>query len=360
MTAAVAAPELVLTAWSAVSPYGIGAEPFRAGVLSGQPALDERGEDVAGPFPMAGLIPDFSPAGYLGRKGTRAMDRLTGIAVAAVGLLVRDCGPGLTAEPERIGLVLGTGSGSAQSIMDFTMESLASDRPYLVDPARFPNTVMNKAAGQSAIWHGLRGPNTTITGDWLTGLLALSYAARVLRGGRSDRVLVGMVEECTPQRAWLEWHAGADTRPAPALGEGGVVFLMEPATAAATAGRTPLANLRVTRFRGYRDDAREALASCVRDALEEADLPPAAVRAVAPLADEGGHAAAERAALAEVLGAGARMLPCRGLIGDTSAAATGFQLAAVLAALAEDPGAGLVTAIDRDGTVGCAVVEVVR
>jgi len=360
VSAPVAAPELVFSAWSAVSPYGMGAVAFSDGVLSGRSALGEA-DGAAGPFPRAGLIPDFSAAGYLGRKGTRAMDRLTGIAVATVGLLVDECGPDLVAEPERIGLVLGTGSGSAQSIMDFTTESLTGELPYHVDPARFPNTVMNKAAGQSAIWHGLKGPNTTITGDWLTGLLALSYAARLLRGGRCDRVLVGAVEECTVQRGWLEWHAGADARPAPAIGEGGTSFLLESPAAASAVGRQPLAALRATRFRAADGDTAGALAICLRSALVAADIEPQTVRVVAPLLDDGAQADAERSALTDVFGApGPRLIDCRAQIGDTTAAAAGFQLAAVLSVLGQEPGAGVVTAVDRDGMVGCAIVETLR
>ncbi|GAA3299015.1 hypothetical protein GCM10020295_36110 [Streptomyces cinereospinus] len=122
------------------------------------------------------------------------MDRVTALAVTAVGGLVEAVAEELAARPEQTALVLGTGSGSVQSIMDFTRDSLSGERPYHVEPARFPNTVMNRAAGQSAIWHRIKGPNTTVAGGSLTGLLALNYAlrlhqgrplrARALRGGR--------------------------------------------------------------------------------------------------------------------------------------------------------------------------------
>ena len=48
----------------------------------------------------------------------------------------------------------------------------------------------------------------------------------------------------------------------------------------------------------------------------------------------------------------------RRAIGDTSAASTSFQVASVLArGGALDGGLGLVTAIDRDGTVGCVLLR---
>jgi 3-oxoacyl-[acyl-carrier-protein] synthase II len=356
--------ELVFSAWSTVSPYGVGSAPFGEGLAAGRSGIVKLDQEVyPGPFDECGLVPGFSAAEYVGKKGTRTMDRVTAIAVTAVGRLLGSCGPELTEHPERIGLVLGTGSGSVQSIMDFTRDSLTGDRPYHVDPARFPNTVMNRAAGQSAIWHGIKGPNTTIAGGWLTGLLALSYAARLYRGGHCARVLCGAAEEYSTQRAWLEWHGRTDGDRGSPLGEGGAVFLLETAEDACAAGRGALARLLTTRFRAFaeQDDARSALAACVRDALSTAGVRPEDVRLVAPLGGGGELAALEEAGLGDVLAAGdARWIRCRPLLGDTSAAATSLQLAAVLATAGEGglgPGeVALVTGIERDGMVGCAVL----
>ncbi|HET6859685.1 MAG TPA: beta-ketoacyl synthase N-terminal-like domain-containing protein [Streptomyces sp.] len=351
--------ELVFSAWSAVSPFGVGTAAYAEGIRAAGSAVGGLDLDAyPGPYEQAALVPDFSAAGALGKKGTRTMDRVTALAVSTVGQLVESCGPGLLERPERVGLVFGTGSGSVQSIMDFTRDSLTGSRPYLVDPARFPDTVMNRAAGQSAIWHGIKGPNTTIAGGWLTGLLALGYAARLYRGGHCDRVLCGAAEEYSVQRAWLEWHAAADGVKPP-LGEGGAAWLLEPADEARAAGRTPAARLLGTRFRAYHrpQDAGPALERCVRDALAEAGVSGADVTIVAPLGTEG-----EESAVLGALppGASPRWVRCRPLLGDTSAASSAFQLTAVLAATSEGrlaPGeSALVTGIDRDGTVGCALL----
>ncbi|MGW3011271.1 beta-ketoacyl synthase N-terminal-like domain-containing protein [Streptomyces sp. NPDC001219] len=356
--------ELVLSAWSVVSGYGVGSAPFSAGIGAGRSAVGELDREAwPGPFDRCGLVPDFTAREYVGKKGTRTMDRVTAIAVTAVGRLLASCGDELTAHPEQVGLVLGTGSGSVQSIMDFTRDALTSERPYHVDPARFPNTVMNRAAGQSAIWYGIKGPNTTVAGGWLTGLLALSYAVRLHRGGHCARVLCGAAEEYSTQRAWLEWHGrGTEERSTP-LGEGGAVFLMETAADARAAGRAPLARILATRFGAFaeRSDAQRALADCVRGALDRAGVAPGNVRLVAPLGADGKLAALEEDGITDALGAARpERIRCRPLLGDTSAASTSLQLAAVLGTAGGSglgPGeAALVTGIDRDGTVGCAVL----
>ena len=49
----------------------------------------------------------------------------------------------------------------------------------------FANTVINAAAGQAAIWHDLRGVNSTIAGGIPSGLQALAYATELIRSGQA-------------------------------------------------------------------------------------------------------------------------------------------------------------------------------
>jgi 3-oxoacyl-[acyl-carrier-protein] synthase II len=80
------------------------------------------------------------------------------------------------------------------------------------------------------------------------------------------------------------------------------------------------------------------------------------VRLVAPSAAWNAAGDWEDSALTRVLGTGVERVVSRTAIGDTSAASTSFQVASVLAHGALDGGLGLVTAIDRDGTVGCVLL----
>lgn len=352
--------DLVVSGWSAMSPFGLGAEPFAAGLRAGRPVLRDLDQATwPGPFDQAGLIPGFDLAAVLG-KGTRAMDRATGIAVATVGSLVGRTGPGLSDRPQGTGLVLGTTSGSVQSIMDFTVESLVGEKPFYVDPARFPNTVMNRAAGQSAIWYQLKGPNTTIAGGALTGLLALNYAARLHRQRRAEVLLVGAVEEFSVHRAWLEWHSQDVTDREP-LGEGGAVFVLEHGDNARRHGRTPLVTLLGSRFLAFHevDDVAPALSRCVTELLHQAGAATADVALVAAAEPPGALGAQEAKALAAV---GADRVGCRQLIGDTAAASAAFQLAAVISTAAGRADlAGrlaLVTSVDANGMVGATLLRI--
>ncbi|MBT2510616.1 3-oxoacyl-ACP synthase [Streptomyces sp. ISL-98] len=356
---------LVISGWSAASPYGLGAESFAEGVREDRLAVTAGdGATDLGPFERAGRIPDFDAKAVLGRKGTRAMDRATAIAVATAGMLLEEAGPGLANDnPEAVGMVLGTGHGSVQSIMDFTRDALTGDKPFHVDPARFPNTVMNRAAGQSAIWHTLRGPNTTVSGGALTGLLALSYASRLLRQGHCEAVLCGAVEEFSADRAWLEYRSrtggGAYRQPAGPLGEGCALFLIEPLGRADAHGRTPLAGLLGSRFIAFPDPAgaQRAVTRAVTEALKEAGVHPDEVGLLVPSDCGGPLGAREDAALADVFGdTRPPRLRLRRLIGDASAASASLQLAAALAAPGEG-GPVLVTSVDPDGQTGAVVLR---
>ncbi|WP_030861496.1 beta-ketoacyl synthase N-terminal-like domain-containing protein [Streptomyces sp. NRRL S-37] len=369
----------VISEWSVLSPYGIGAEPFAEGVSARRPVVPRLNRDVWQGPDDACLVPGFDIVGLLGSRGTRTMDRLTGLTVATLGTLLEPDGSRRRLdEPEHVGLVLGTGSGSVQSTMDFTRDALTGAKPFYVDPALFPNTVMNRAAGQSAIWYGLKGPNATLAGGPLTGLQALRYATRLRERGYSRTVLCGAVEEYSEQRAWLAWHTRGEERRRTPLAEACAMFLLEDADTARDAGRTPRADILAVRFAAGPQGTRPALERCVRGALEAAGTAPHEVAFAAPSGRTtpppgacpmgfGQQARAddvetvETTVLGDVLdGTDAEFVGVRELLGDASAASAGVQLAAVLAAAAHRPrpgAAAVVTSVDDDGLVACLVLR---
>jgi 3-oxoacyl-[acyl-carrier-protein] synthase II len=389
----------VITAWSAVSPFGVGRAAFTEGIRerrdTAAPLASSYPSYEKTPEPTACLVPGFDVREALGRKGTRSMDRVTGLTVTAVGALL-----GESERNQRVGtgegaaFALGTTTGSAQSMMDFTRDSLTGEQPFFVDPAQFPNTVMNCASGQSAIWYQLKGPNTTIAGGRAAGLHALNYARRLLASGHAESVLCGTAEEFSPARAWLEHHSvsaepadsagsgpsgsglsgsgpsgAAPTGSAPVgsapvgsvpLGEGSSMLLIEPAGAE---DQPVLAEIRAVELGVVLGgDVHAALSSCLRRALAQASADPAEIVVIARSSATGRAGDDERAAITEVIGeTGAVDLAPHALIGDTGAAAAGFQTASVLAYAETQPSAagrlGLITSVDRTGSVGCALLR---
>lgn len=336
-------PLLRLTAWSALSAYGHGSEPFRAGVLT------RTHPD--------GLVPGFDPREVLGRKGTRTMDRVTGLAVATVGHLVRDEDRGA-----RTALVLGTTTGSAQSIMDLTRASLTGERPFDVEPATIPSSVMNCAAAQCAIWHRLEGPNVTLACGQTSGLFALGYARRLLVSGRADAVICGAAEEYSYSRAWLEQLSrpmsgvAIDTV---MLGEGAAALRLtfEPSPAESVLATVLAVD---SGYAAPEASVENAVRRVVHRALERAGIEDSReVWAALP----SGLSPAEHSTLLDLFGAAAvDRLPAPGeLLGDTGAATAAFQLAVALTAAPDAPGRVVVlSCTDPDGTVAAAVLRLGR
>lgn len=361
MTLSTIPTRTVITAWSAVSPFGIGKDEFVSGVVTGADSsstLDA--EQWSGPDDRACVVPGFALREVLGKKGTRSMDRVTGLAVTAVRDLLRDSAGERVSTGEETGLVLGSTTGSVQSMMDFTRASLVGEKPFYVDPSLMPNAVMNCAAGQCAIWHELKGPNTTIAGGRIAGLSALSYARGLLASGRAESVLCGAVEEFSTARAWLDHHRrGAD---AAMLGEGCAMFLLEPAGFTGP-GRNALAEVLAVESRVFLDgDLRSSLGACVdgvlaRGGVDVEDVWAVSASGITGLVGEQEHAALTARFGQDVLD----RAPSMAAVGDTWAASAAFQLGSLLG-LAERSAApsgavALVSSVDDDGAVACAALR---
>ncbi|MFI8815484.1 MULTISPECIES: beta-ketoacyl synthase N-terminal-like domain-containing protein [unclassified Streptomyces] len=353
----------VITAWSAVSPYGIGKDEFVTGMLAGKSAASELDdEEWAVPDNRACVVPGFALREVLGKKGTRSMDRVTGLAVTAVRDLLRDCEDSRRGGDEETALVLGTTTGSAQSMMDFTRASLVGERPFYVDPSLMPNAVMNCAAGQCAIWHRLKGPNTTIAGGRVAGLSALSYAGGLLGSGRAETVLCGAVEEFSNARAWLDHHRRRADAAGALLGEGCAMFMLESASVARQSGPVLAEVLAVESRVYFGTELRPVLDACLDGVLKRGGLNAGDVWAVSASDLAGGAGDQERAVLTARFGAPALdRAPSLSAIGDTSGASAAFQIGSLLsiAAQGEVPAGSVavVSSVDDDGIVACAALR---
>jgi 3-oxoacyl-[acyl-carrier-protein] synthase II len=360
---------LAITGWGVISPIGIGRDDFTDAIRTdthGFSAVGRSANGGAGFQGPAAVIPAFEPAKYLGAKGTRSMDRTTGMAVATVGMALAHSGVDVDPNRARIGIALGTSTGSIRSISEFTRETLLHERPYLVNPALFPNTVMNCAAGQCAIWHGLKGVNATLSAGHLSGLLALRYASLTLHRGYADVLVTGCVEEFCEESAWAWHHLANRSRP---IGEGCTMLVVEKAERAHQNGRPVLAEVLACESAIYAGSAGgehaclEAFVASIRRALARAAIDVEAIDAIS-VSSRGAVAldTLECEAIGRALGTGRprRRIAVAEYVGDTFSASAGFQLAAVLSLFEIDPTQfrhALITCIGEHGTLGCAILR---
>ncbi len=188
---------IVVTGIGVVAPNGIGKEEFWENCLSGTSGIKPITlfDTSAYRCHLAGEISNFQPEKYLGSKGLRNLDRTTLLVLVAAKLAIEDAKLNIPEEDAHsIGVVLGSTMGSIHSISSFDIESLR-EGPRFVNPAVFPNTVINSPASRIAIRFGVKGLNSTIGTGFTASLDALEYAANMLLSGRLNAVLVGGVEE---------------------------------------------------------------------------------------------------------------------------------------------------------------------
>lgn len=347
---------IVITGAGLISPIGAGIDEFEKALYAGASgvapsqvlaAMDELAPPVA-------EIRDFTPQQWLGNKGIRVLDRTARLLCVAAQLALSGSGieTDASSADAELGLVCGTMFGSIHSITSFDWSGL-EDGPTLVNPMDFPNTVINSAAGQTAIKFKLGGINSTICCGQASGLYALDYAAEFLRLARARTLLAGGVEELSEETylgfqknallsatgAARPWAAARDGA---VLGEGAVLLVVESAETAQSRGRRPWAE--VAGF-GCAHDAHstnaydinaEGATAAIRMALDSAGIRPAQVACcVAGASGSRAGDAVEARALLNVLGQRFAAIPIcapKAALGESLGAAG--ATAALIAALA--------------------------
>src|SRR6185295_19413840 len=306
---------------------------------------------------QAGEIRPFEPRDYLGERNLRPIDRTSRLLlVAAQGALAASgWTPELRAERE-VGLALGTTFCSVRTIAEFDRRGLQLGPSY-ASPLDFANSVINAAAGQAAIWHNLRGVNSTLSAGEASGLQAIAYAADLIRGGRAEALLAGGAEElcfesflgyyragrlCGSVGGEGEWPVPFDARRNGfMLSEGAAMLMLEDAAVAAARGGAVVAEVL-----GYssvfapsleESEAAAAVARAVRLALDDAGVAPERIDVLS--ASASGSVAVDRweaLGVAAALGPRAAALPVtavKSMLGEAMGASGALQAVALLGTL---------------------------
>ena len=363
---------LAVTGLGVVAPTGIGlaslANPPRRGVAP----IDAGTDYPQSPARELHTVPEFRLADFVGGKGIRHIDRMTAFCLVAGRLALADAAgvPSSTEKPEPSddGIVLGTSTGSIRTLAELSYDTLTSALPYLINPSSFPNSVMNSSAGQLAIWSALRGVNATVAGGQVSSLYAMRLARIMMMQGRAGRLVVGGIEELSPQTAWAWEHSGA-LAPGTALGEGCALFVVDPGIDPAHPSVHAQLLAAETQYCGDGEAVdprrlRHGLTSAIARALSRSRVHPRELVAVSLGATglRGLERLEERSvelAIQRPMSTLASIKVARTL-GVTYSASGAFQLAALLArwrAGELPPGPALITSVGPDSHAGCVVVR---
>jgi 3-oxoacyl-[acyl-carrier-protein] synthase II len=378
---------LRIAACGVVSPAGYGLDSLGEALRDGRSACADPAE-IPGeerlPDPIR-AVPGLRAADHLGRKGTRFLDRTNTLGLVASKMALESLAasaPSTEAAPstEGVGVVMGTSTGSVRSSSEFARDTFVEDRPYLVNPGSFPNTVMNSCAGQIAIWNSLYGVNATFSGGQLSSLQAIRYARNALEQRQADRLITGGVEELSPQTAWAWRQSGALPADAP-VGEGCAVFVLERGDGESHGDGegefAPLVELLACDIAyapapDRRPRLLDGLTNSVERAVRRSQVDPGDVTMVSLSAasEDSGENRIEERAVERVLGRVPQTIRVKDVVGECYSASGALQLAALVAHWRRDADAdgdagakaapgdvALITSVGRDGNVGCLVAR---
>lgn len=180
---------LVITGMGAVTPVGIGVAEYWNNLTEGKCGVDRitRFDTEELPVKIAAEVKGFEAEKYMPKKLTREMDLFMQYGYAAAMEAIAQAGEP-AAEPERMGIVVGTALGGIAPIAE-TQDGISRGEHRKVSPRFVPKIIGNEAAAQVAIAKGYRGPSLTVSTACSSGGDAISTACMLLMSGQADAVL---------------------------------------------------------------------------------------------------------------------------------------------------------------------------
>ena len=212
---------------------------------------------------IAAQVIGFEPSSVMDPKMARRMSRFVHLAIGAGQEAVRDSGIDFAAmspdELDRVGVVMNTGGGGIEEIIDGTHVH-DTKGPRFVSPFAVPALSGSMGACMLSMEYGLTGPVMTQVAACATSVIAFHDALRLIRSGECDVVLAGGSEapivpmgvaalsnmgalskrNDSPETASRPFDA---TRDGFVLGEGAGVVVVESLEHALARGATPLAEI---------------------------------------------------------------------------------------------------------------------
>jgi 3-oxoacyl-[acyl-carrier-protein] synthase II len=181
-TGAVSGRRIAVTGLGVIATCGSGKDAFWEGLLAEPPAGVRR-------------VPDFDATPLFGPKEVRRVDRFAQFAVAAAEQALDDAGglEGLSADPARTGVMIGTGVGGLET-METQIIVHHEKGARRVSPFMVPMIMANAGAATVSMRFGFRGPCETTVTACAAGTHSIGNAARLIAAGRCDVVLAGGCE----------------------------------------------------------------------------------------------------------------------------------------------------------------------
>jgi 3-oxoacyl-[acyl-carrier-protein] synthase II len=143
---------------------------------------------------IAGQVKDWTPGNWIDAHQSRRVDRFSLLGMGAAVEAVKHSGIEFSKEdPERCGIVVGSGVGGIITIEDGVL-IMHEKGPHRLSPMTVPKLMVNAATGNISIMFGLQGPASAHATACASSGHAMSDAVEYLRDGKADVMLAGGAE----------------------------------------------------------------------------------------------------------------------------------------------------------------------
>ena len=188
---------VVITGLGLISPVGNSVEEGWQNIIAGVSGIAPitRFDTTTFPVKFAGEVKNFDITQYISAKDARRMDTFIHYGLAAGMQAVRDAGLDKegAADPERVGVAIGSGIGGLPLIEETKAEYDAAGIRK-VSPFFVPGSIINMISGNLSIEFGFKGPNISIVTACTTGTHSIGEAARIIEYGDADVMIAGGAE----------------------------------------------------------------------------------------------------------------------------------------------------------------------
>lgn len=185
---------VVVTGMGALTPLGNSVQDYWNGLINGVSGADMITQFDASKFrtKFACEVKNFDPVQFLDRKEARKIDRFTQFALVASDQAMNDAGLNKdNINPDRIGVVFGSGIGGLITFQNEVTEFAKGDGTPRFNPFFIPKMILDIAAGQISMRHNLRGPNYAVVSACASSTNAIIDALTLLRIGKADIIVTG-------------------------------------------------------------------------------------------------------------------------------------------------------------------------
>ncbi len=185
---------VVVTGLGALTPIGNDVETYWQNLLAGKSgaARITRFDPEKFKTQFACELKDFDVKQFIDRKEARRMDRFTQYALVTADQAVIDSGIGeLDLNPDRIGVIWGSGIGGLDTFQEECMNFAKGDGTPRFSPFFIPKMIADLAPGHISIKYGFRGPNYSTVSACASSTNSLIDAYNFIRLGKIDVCLAG-------------------------------------------------------------------------------------------------------------------------------------------------------------------------